>query len=234
MRGSAWAVRCYLARMDDTNALPEDLRLSPVEARILGCLVEKEATTPEQYPLTENATLVACNQKTSREPVMDLSPGEIGHALRQLEGRGLVRSVHGARAQRYEHRFAAHYSLTAVQQALLALLLLRGPQTLAELGSRSERMAKIAAPDDTRHALERLAERAVPLVLRLPRLTGQREERWAQVLTGAPDMSALAAGEGRAVPASAREREDEMAQRIAALEARVAGLEAALGAASQG
>ena len=212
--------------METVVELPEPLRLSPTGARILGCLVEKEATTPEQYPLTENATLVACNQKTSREPVMELSSGEVGHALRQLEGRGLVRSVHGARAQRYEHRFAAHYSVTAAQQALLALLLLRGPQTLAELFSRSERMAKFASMDDARHALERLAERDVPLVLRLPKLPGQREERWAQLLTGAPDLAALPLREN--APASVRERESELLERIAALEARVAALEASL------
>jgi uncharacterized protein YceH (UPF0502 family) len=226
-------MRCYRVRMNDTNELPEELRLSPIEARILGCLVEKEATTPEQYPLTENSTLVACNQKTSREPIMELSPGEVGHALRQLEGRGLVRSVHGARAQRYEHRVAAHYSLTALQQALLALLMLRGPQTLAELISRSERMARSPSPEGVRHALERLLERATPLVVRLPKQPGQREERWAQLLTGAPDLEALAASEARSAPTSAREREDELMQRISALQARVTALEAARGSSSQ-
>lgn len=208
-------------------------RLNSTEIRILGCLIEKQATNPETYPLTLNALVLACNQKTSREPVMELSPGEVGHALRQLEGRGLVRSVHGARAQRYEHRVAAHYSLTTMQQALLALLLLRGPQTLAELTSRSERMAKSSSADDVRHALERLIERATPLVVRLPRQPGQREERWVQVLTGPPNLEALAVGEDRPVPASAREREEELTQRISALEARVAALEAALGAPSQ-
>ncbi len=210
------------------NPLPETFRLTLIEARVLGCLVEKEATTPEQYPLTENATLTACNQKTSRDPVMELSLGEIGHTLRQLEGRGIIRSVHGARAQRYEHRFASHFGVTAQQQALLALLLLRGPQTLAELASRSERMAKFAAIDDVKHALERLAQREIPLLLRLPKLPGQREERWAQLLTGPVDVHALAAREAASASASSQERED-MAARITALEARIAALEAALG-----
>src|SRR5688500_14878772 len=102
--------------------------LSAIEARILGCLVEKQATTPETYPLTENAVLVACNPKTNREPVMELAVGEVGHALRELTGRGLVRVVDGARARRYEHKFATSYSVTSRQQALLAVLLLRGPQ----------------------------------------------------------------------------------------------------------
>src|SRR5690606_16403706 len=99
--------------MTDTDATADaDLEadrphLSATEARILGCLIEKEATTPDQYPLTENALTLACNQKTSRDPVMELSPGEVGHALRQLESRQWVRSQHAARAQRWEHRFAA-------------------------------------------------------------------------------------------------------------------------------
>lgn len=210
--------------MDDTPALPEPLRLNPIEARLLGCLIEKEATTPEQYPLTENALVVASNQKTSRDPVMELSAGEVGHALRQLEPRQLVRSVHGARAQRYEHRFDKAYSVTAQQQALLALLLLRGPQTLNELLTRSERMARFSGADDARHALERLAEREAPLVVRLPRAAGQREERWAQLLTGPVDPALLAARPER--EAEPRGSVDAgLAGRVAALEERVAELE---------
>src|SRR5688500_6967331 len=163
--------------------------LSPAEARILGSLIEKEATTPEQYPLTENAIVVASNQKTNREPVMELTPGDVGHALRQLEPRGLVRSVHGARAQRYEHRLDKAYSLTAQQQSLIGVLLLRGPQTLHELLARTDRLAKFATADDVRHALERLAERDAPLVLRLPKAPGQREERYAHLLCGPVDVS---------------------------------------------
>jgi uncharacterized protein YceH (UPF0502 family) len=213
--------------MSDSNELPESLRLSAIEARILGCLIEKEATTPDQYPLTENAIVVAGNQKTSRDPVMELTPGEVGHALRQLEPRQLVRSVHGARAQRYEHRFDKAYSVTAQQQALLAMLLLRGPQTLNELVTRTERMARFAGPDDARHALERLAEREPTLVLRLPRASGQREERWAHLLCGPIDLAALAA----AAPVRERgaERDDGLEARVAALEARIEALERALG-----
>ena len=208
--------------------------LTPVEARLLGCLIEKEATTPEQYPLTENALVVASNQKTARDPVMELTPGEVGHALRQLEPRGLVRSVHGARAQRYEHRFDKHYTVTAQQQALLAALLLRGPQTLAELQTRTERLAKFAGAEDVRHGLERLLERE--LVVRLPRAPGQREERWMHLLCGPVDVAALAAatadargardaGEPRADArlAAAEERIEALEARVAALEARIAG-----------
>jgi uncharacterized protein YceH (UPF0502 family) len=193
--------------------------LSAAEARILGSLIEKEATTPEQYPLTENAVLVACNQKTAREPVMELSAGDVGHALRQMEPRGLVRSVHGARAQRYEHRFDKAFTVTAQQQALLAILLLRGAQTLAELHARTERLAKFATAEDVRHALDRLLERE--FVVRLPKAPGQREERWMHLLSGPVDIDALAA----ATPERAPREPSGLEARIDALEARLAELE---------
>jgi uncharacterized protein YceH (UPF0502 family) len=209
--------------MTDQPDVPESLRLNAIEARILGCLIEKEATTPEQYPLTENAIVVASNQKTNREPVMELEPGEVGHALRQLEPRGLVRSVHGARAQRYEHRFAQHFSLTEVQQALVAMLLLRGPQTLHELVSRCERLVRIGSSDEARHALERLVERDAPLLVRLPKAPGQREERWMHLLCGPIDAAVLAAATARS---ESRADATDLETRLAALEARIAALEA--------
>jgi uncharacterized protein len=207
----------------DRGDLPDALRLSPVEARILGCLIEKESTTPEQYPLTENAIVVASNQKTNREPLMELSPGDVGHALRQLEPRRLVRSVHGARAQRYEHHLDKVFSITAQQQALLAVLMLRGPQTLAELQTRSERMAKFNGTDDVRHALERLADRAPALVIRMHKAPGQREERYAHLLCGPVDPGSLPA---ERAPRSAGN--DALEARIEALEARIEALERAL------
>jgi uncharacterized protein YceH (UPF0502 family) len=196
--------------------------LSAAEARILGSLIEKEATTPEQYPLTENAVLVACNQKTAREPVMELSAGDVGHALRQMEPRGLVRSVHGARAQRYEHRFDKAFTVTAQQQALLAILLLRGAQTLAELHARTERLAKFATAEDVRHALDRLLERE--FVVRLPKAPGQREERWMLLLSGPVDIDALAAAPERAPrePSGLEARIDALEARLAELERRLA------------
>ncbi|MCI1729394.1 MAG: DUF480 domain-containing protein [Chiayiivirga sp.] len=219
--------------MSESIDLPEALRLSATEARLLGCLIEKEATTPEQYPLTENALVVASNQKTSRDPVMELTLGEVGHALRQLEPRHLVRSVHGARAQRYEHLVSRAYGLTAQQQALLGLLLLRGPQTLNELLTRSERMARFADADDLRHALERMAERQPSLVLRVPRAAGQREERWMHLLCGPVDLAAFASA--AAEPRAARsESGSALEARLAALEARVEALESALGLARDG
>lgn len=199
--------------------------LSRIEARILGCLVEKEATTPDQYPLTENAVVVACNQKTSREPVMNLNPGEVGHALRQMENRRLVRSQHGARAQRYEHRMSEALGLTQQQQAVLAMLMLRGPQTSGELLSRCERLAKFSDSDDLRHCLQRLQQREPALVCQLPRAPGHREDRYAQLLCGPIDESEWLSSAASTADGGSDDSVDILLQRIEALEARVAELE---------
>jgi uncharacterized protein len=177
-------------------AEPESSGLPPidrVEARILGALIEKEATTPEAYPLTANAVVLACNQKNNREPVMELEPGEVGHALRELEQRGLIRSVHGARAQRYEHRFSQQFSVTIKQQAVLSVMLLRGPQTVPELFNRCERLSAFADIEQVRQTLERLMQRTPTLVVKLGRASGQREDRYMHLLCGAVDESTFPA-----------------------------------------
>jgi uncharacterized protein YceH (UPF0502 family) len=199
----------------ESPSLPQ---LSPTEARILGSLVEKEATTPEAYPLTANAVQLACNQKNNREPVLELEAGEVGHALRELESRGLVHAVHGARAQRYEHRLAAAYSLTRQQQALVSVLLLRGPQTAAELLTRCERLHGPRELDDARQQLERLIQRG--LAVNLGRGAGQREDRYMHLLCGpvSPDLVAAAATRP-ASPAKA-----SLEARVETLEAEVAEL----------
>jgi len=194
-----------------TDALPI---LSAIEARILGCLIEKQATTPENYPLTANALVLACNQKTARDPVLELEPGAVGHALRELEDRRLVLANHGSRAQRYEHRFAAVYSLTAKQQALLALLLLRGPQTIAELHARSERLAPFSDSDDVQQTLERLTQRSPALAIRLGRLGGQREDRYMHLLCGPVDVERYA----QAAASTSAPRRGELEARVEALE----------------
>jgi len=201
------------------------VQLDPIEARILGCLIEKQATTPEQYPLTANAVVVACNQKNNREPVMELEPGEVEHALRAMEGKGLLRSVHGARAQRYEHRFASAFSVTTRQQAVLAVLLLRGPQTLAELHTRSERLAEATDLDGLKLALERLMQRAPALVVNLGRAAGQREDRYMHLMCGPVSIEDFAtAADDAAAPA----RRSGLEARVDALEAEVAALRSAL------
>ena len=165
--------------------------LEAIEARILGSLIEKQATTPDAYPLTLNAVVAACNQKSSRDPISQYEPGEVGHALRQLEGKGLVSGTLSARASRYAHKFETGYHVTTRQRALLALLMLRGPQTLNELYSRSERLADFPDADEVRTVLERLASRAPALVVRLQRAAGQREDRYMHLLCGtvSPDTA---------------------------------------------
>jgi len=200
-------------------ALPEPL--SAVEARVLGCLVEKQTTTPESYPLTLNALLLACNQKTSREPLMNLNQGEVARCLRPLEERGLVRLVMGSRADRWEQRMDKALELTAGQTTLLALLLLRGPQTLNELLVRSARMHAFDDIEQIRHHLERLISRGLACLL--PRQSGQREDRYMHRLGSEQDFQAASerAASARGVPATDGDKDE----RIASLESRLEELE---------
>jgi len=190
--------------------------LDTAQARVLGCLIEKEATTPDAYPLTVNAAQVAANQKTAREPVLNLQTGVVHHALRQLETLGLVRQQFSSRAERYEHRLGSVLDLTRQQVALIGLLLLRGPQTLGELFARSERLARFNDADDVRHHLDRLIQRG--LAVQLPRASGQREDRYMHLLSGELDLDAMQAA------AATRESTPRGAD-SAALEARVQSLE---------
>lgn len=193
--------------------------LDPIEARILGSLIEKDATTPDAYPLTANAVVLACNQKNNREPVMELEVGAVGHALREMTGKGLIRVVDGARAQRYDHRFATVWSVTARQQALLSVLLLRGPQTLAELHARTERLAPPADIEESKTALERLLQRTPALVINLGRAPGQREDRYMHLLCGPVSAADIATDATVAPPKRAG-----LEARLEALEAEVDSL----------
>ncbi|MCW5580204.1 MAG: DUF480 domain-containing protein [Luteimonas sp.] len=199
---------------------PDALPLSAAEARVLGCLIEKQATTPDVYPLTVNAAQAAANQKTAREPVLSLDAGTVHHALRQLERKGLAKQVFSSRAERYEHHAESFFGVPRAQVVLLGLLLLRGPQTLHELLARSERMYAFADVEDLRHHLERLIQRAQPLAVLVPRASGQREDRFMHLLCGDAPVD-VATG-------TARPREVVPAETRVALEARVEVLEAEL------
>jgi len=205
--------------MTDSVQTPDVPLLDAVQARLLGCLVEKEATTPDTYPLTVNAAQSAANQKTAREPVMNIDAGSVQHALRQLEALGLARQHFSSRADRYEHRLQAALDLTRQQTVLLALLLLRGPQTLGELITRSERLHRFADTEEVRHQLERLCTREPALALQLPRGPGQREDRYVHLLCGPVDVQALAASTRSSTVAGNTTADNS------ALEARVAELE---------
>lgn len=217
---------------DSAASLPASL--DEIQARILGCLVEKAAITPEAYPLTLNALVAACNQKTSREPVMNLEPGAVGHALNELERRGLVKIAPASqRALRYEHRFDTVYGTTARQRAVLCALLLRGPQTLNELHTRTERLAEFPSVDDLRDTLERLIQREPAYVVRLGRGAGQREDRYMHLLAGPVDVEALASAPPAAAPArgGAHERLEQLEADVAQLREELARLRDRLDAA---
>ncbi|PSD45265.1 DUF480 domain-containing protein [Stenotrophomonas maltophilia] len=213
--------------MTDSTQTPDVPLLDAVQARLLGCLVEKEATTPDTYPLTVNAAQSAANQKTAREPVMNVDAGSVQHALRQLEALGLARQHFSSRADRYEHRLQAALDLTRQQTVLLALLLLRGPQTLGELVTRSERLHRFADTDEARHAIDRLQQRALLVVL--PRASGQREDRYMHLLCGEVGRRG-AGGEVRQQRRwhAAIAADPGLAERVAQLEAAVAELQAQL------
>lgn len=158
--------------------------LTAVEARVLGCLIEKAATTPDVYPLTLNALQLACNQKSSRDPIMHVELGEAGHALHTLQEKKLVRVEHGARTLRYAHAADSSLNLTQRPLAVIALLLLRGAQTAPELYTRSERLADFPDPESLGDTLERLIAREPPFVVRIGRGAGQREDRFMHTLAG--------------------------------------------------
>ncbi|WP_368565332.1 YceH family protein [Pseudoxanthomonas sp. UTMC 1351] len=196
--------------------------LTANEARLLGCLIEKEATTPDSYPLTVNAAQSAANQKTARDPVTSLDTGEVNHTLRQLEQKALARQVFSTRAERYEHRTGTYFGLPKQQVVLLGLLLLRGPQTAPELLARSERLFKFADLEDIRHHLDRLIQRQSALAIQIPRGPGQREDRYMHLLTGPVDVEAIAARSSAGSAAGAAS--PELEERLQALEAEMAEL----------
>lgn len=166
--------------------------LNPTEARVLGALVEKEATTPEYYPLSLNALVNACNQKNNRDPEMHLDDIEVRQALHRLEDHQLAGPVRGteSRVTKYEHRLQEVFNFTRGETAVLCVLLLRGPQTPGELRIRTERIHRFQELDDVLSALQRLMQREPPLAAALPRQPGTKETRYAHLLSGEIDVSA--------------------------------------------
>ena len=210
------------------------MELTAEEGRVLGCLVEKQLTTPQQYPLTDNSLVTACNQTTSRDPVVQYDVPTVRLAVRSLRERELLRTVHrpGERSEKHLHLLDRALELSTGQVALLAVLLLRGPQTAAELRARTERMHPFTAVADVEQELQSLADRSEPLVEHLPRQPGQKEARYADALvaTGpiAPPASWPAAGVAdRPAPPptpALTPEPDHLAAEVAALRAEVAAL----------
>ncbi|WP_137009111.1 YceH family protein [Aquitalea aquatilis] len=196
-------------------------QLDAAEVRVLGALVEKQALTPDAYPLTLNSLSSACNQLTSREPVMQLPDAELSAALAGLMAKKLVteRLPAGSRVAKYEHRLNYEWNIDGARQAALALLMLRGPQTSAEIRTRSGRIYSFGGVEEVEGALEALADKYPPLVMKLPRQPGEREARWCHLLSGEPSPNEISA---------AAIIDVGVAGRVAALEAEVAALKARL------
>jgi uncharacterized protein len=203
-------------------------QLSALEARILAVLVEKQRTVPDTYPLSLNALVSGCNQKSSRDPVMEVTDTEAREALDTLRGQSLVIESSGSRVPRYEQNAERVLQIPAPSVALLAVLMLRGPQTAGELRINAERLHRFADISAVEGFLHELAGRAAgALVVELPRQPGSRENRWAHLLCGAPEEPVQAPSAGVA----AREApEVGLRARVEALEARVAELQAQIDA----
>jgi len=207
--------------------LPE---LTDKEARVIGCLIEKSVVTPDQYPLTLNALTNACNQKSSRNPVMNLTQGEVQHTIRDLETKHLVRTDENfkSRTEKYTQRFCntrySDFHFDAAELAIVCLLLLRGPQTPGELRSRSGRLHTFADNSDVVVALTGLIEReGGPLLVKLPRRPGRKDSEYMHLFSGPVDVEAWAS---EAPP----ERKSSSPSGVADLEERVSRLEAELAA----
>jgi len=203
------------------------MELTPVQLRVLGCLLEKERTTPDNYPLTMNALLSACNQTTNRWPVVTLTEATVGNSIENLKGEGLLRVVYSRsnRADKYRHVLDEAWGLDDAELALLGVLMLRGAQTTAELRTRTERLHPFKDMEEMGAALERLAARAEPLVVHLGRSPGQKEPRWGHLLCGdVPPDSGLPVVEA---PRSSRsERIDSLEVTLATLRDEVERLRA--------
>ena len=195
--------------------MPLPRQLDALEIRVLGALMEKEQATPEYYPLTLKALLAACNQKNNRAPVQDLAEHTIREALERLAHEVLVWRSEGARVERWRHNTTRRWELDPPAKALLTLLMLRGPQTAAELKSRAERMHAFSTVEEAEQVLARMAAGSDPLVTLLARRPGQVEPRWMHLLGGPPAEATEPVGERPA---------EGLAERVAWLEAQVAEL----------
>ena len=206
------------------------------EARVIGCLIEKSVVTPEQYPLTLNALTNACNQKSSRDPVMSLQPGEVQHALRVLEGKHFVRMEENfkSRTEKYSQRFCnSRYSEQQFDDgelAIVCLLLLRGPQTPGELRARSGRLHTFADNEEVVVAANSLIERdGAPMLVKLPRVPGRKDAEYMHLFSGPVDVEAYAVQAQAARPAAAgRTSVADLEERVERLEAEVIRLKALL------
>ncbi|MGF1748284.1 YceH family protein [Vibrio cionasavignyae] len=207
------------------------IELSPLEARVIGCLIEKEVTTPDHYPLTLNSLTSACNQKSNREPVLALSEAEVQDTLEGLINRRLVsdESAFNSRVSKYQHRFCntefGDLQLTPQEKGIVCCMLLRGAQTPGELRTRTNRLCNFSDVKEVEATLDAMASREHgALVIKLPREAGKRESRYAHLLSGEVDVAALAEASAAAVIVNTSNSDG----RLEALELKVESLESEL------
>jgi uncharacterized protein len=210
------------------------LTLTPIEARVLGALIEKEITTPEYYPLSLNALTNACNQKSNRDPVLHLEESDVRKALNHLEYQSLVRSVSStdSRVTKFEHRLQDVFNFYRPEVAIICELLLRGPQTPGELRTHASRMHAFDDLESVHSALSRLEKREPPLITVLPRQPGTKEARYAHLLGDTPPVAPSApahvdaARDNDAAPPSSNERIEALAAEVAELRSQITDLQA--------
>ncbi|RLL50559.1 DUF480 domain-containing protein [Mariprofundus sp. EBB-1] len=196
-----------------------DGMLSNLEARVLGCLIEKQMTTPDYYPLTLKALTAACNQKSSRVPVMDLSTSEVGGVINGLRSQGLATARMDGRADRFEQHLSRKLALSTKERAVICVLMLRSALTLNEIRINTGRMVSFESTEELQALLDQLSHRDEPLLLKIDRQAGQREDRYAHLLCGAPDIEVPTKGTGAASTIAAIEMD-----RLSNLEKEVADL----------
>lgn len=219
---------------------PPSVQLTPVEARVLATLMEKARTVPDSYPLTLNSLMLGCNQKTSRDPLMELDEAEISAALAHLRELQLVREASGGRVSRFEHNFQRGMGVPEQSAVLLGMLMLRGPQTAAELRLNVERWYRFADVSSVEGFLDELQERSAEkggaLVVKLPRAPGAREQRWAHLLCGPVEAYAPSSTRSVGTPLAgdALERIAQLETEVAMLRATVLRLCAELGVSPSG
>jgi uncharacterized protein len=210
----------YVPSLDDSKPRPRIPReLDAVEIRVLGSLMEKQLTTPEYYPLTLNALVTAANQKSNREPVMELGEGELQRALDRLQDERMVWRVMGGRAIRFDHNLDKVWHLNRQEKAVLTLLFLRGAQTTGELRGRSDRLFAFESVADVESLLRDMAAHSEPLVRELPRRPGQKEGRWIHTLSPFDAAAYEATPLGESAPAG-----ESLSARVQRLEERLATL----------
>ncbi|MFT5276318.1 MAG: hypothetical protein ACI9J2_002864 [Saprospiraceae bacterium] len=207
------------------DRIDEPPLLTPIEARVLACLMEKELTVPDTYPLTLNSLVLACNQKSNREPQMNLSEGEVGHIAKDLAERDYIKIEYGERAHKFEHNCRKQLSIDKAQQALLTVMMLRAPQTLNDLKTRTARMAEFDDLNDVEFGLESLNSDEANFMQHLPKTTGQREDRYTHLLCGSVEIAAVTQQVPAFVPTEKSDAIARLEMRIEELEKRLTELE---------